>query len=158
MTFVVRKRRGISLSAGFLMLLVACAAPEREEPKVETGADTRERLVMEARERDKVLAEMRAMLEAIDGILQGLTQKDPAAVAERARSGGMAIAADIDPNIRKQLPENFVDLGMRTHKAFDELARVTEAGATEEAILSHLASITGNCVGCHAAYRIDEAR
>jgi hypothetical protein len=105
-----------------------------------------------------VLLEMRQMLEAVDGIMQGLTKDDLAAVGSAARGAGMAMAVDLDPAIRNQLPENFVNLGMRTHQGFDELAERMDAGGTKEDAIRGLAALTGNCVGCHASYRLDEAR
>lgn len=123
-----------------------------------TSTDSRERLVLSASDRDKVLLEMRQMLEAVHGILHGLANNDLTAVGDAARGAGMAMAVDLDPAIRDRLPKNFIDLGMRTHQAFDELAESVEAGGTPEDALRALADLTGNCVGCHAAYRLDEAR
>lgn len=98
------------------------------------------------------------MLEAVDGIMQALAKNDLPSAVKAARGAGMAMAVDLDPAIAKQLPQRFLDLGIRTHKAFDELAGQVEArGTTEDAILG-LAGLTGNCVGCHTSYRLDEAR
>jgi hypothetical protein len=119
---------------------------------------------MSAPERDKVLLEMRLMLEGVNGIMRGLGEDDRAAVAKAARGAGMAMAVDLDPRIRQRLPKPFLELGMRTHKAFDELAdamdaaKTTGAGGVQKDALGGLASLTGNCVGCHASYRLDEAR
>lgn len=119
------------------------------------STDTRQRLVLPAAERDKVLAEMRVMLSSVSTIIQALATGDFASVEEAARASGIAMAADVDPQIRKQLPEPFVNLGMRTHKGFDKLAEQVKAGGTQESILQSLGILTGNCVACHAIYRID---
>lgn len=140
-----------------LCLLSACSAPETSEPRPE-AMEGRVRLELEAEDRDKVLLEMRLMLEAMHGILQGLVNDDLAAVADAARGAGTAMAVDLDPAIRDQLPETFVDLGMRTHQAFDELADTVDAGGTKQDAIRELALLTGNCVGCHAGFRLDEAR
>lgn len=58
----------------------------------------------------------------------------------------------------RRCAKEFLDLGVRTHKAFDELADRLEAGGTEDDAIQGLAELTGNCVGCHASYRLDELR
>jgi hypothetical protein len=115
-------------------------------------------LELAAEDRDKILLEMRLMLEAMDRALHALTQDDLSAAGEAARGAGMGMAVDVEPEIQKQLAKNFLDLGMRTHKAFDELADRLEAGGSKEDAIQALAGITGNCVGCHASYRLDERR
>lgn len=121
------------------------------------STDTRQRLVLPPAERDKVLAEMRVMLGSVSAIIQALATGDLASVEEAARASGIAMATDVDPQIKKQLPQPFLTLGMQTHKGFDELADQVKAGATREDVLQGLGNLTGNCVACHAVYRIDEA-
>jgi hypothetical protein len=119
--------------------------------------DTRQRLVLPAAPRDKVLAEMRLMLESVNGVLQGLVAGDTLAVEKAARASGMAAAADVDPQIRQRLPQAFLMLGMGTHKAFDALADRMAAGGTRDDAIRDLTTITSRCVTCHATYRLDEA-
>lgn len=146
--------------------------PVAEEPAVdesggdrsatpdETGpsAEARQRLTMAAESRDLVLQEMRHMLEAVDGILDGVAADDMEAVAAAARRGGTEYAVDLDPVVAERLPREFKELGMRTHRGFDDLAARARQGATDERIIADLGSLTGNCVGCHVAYRLDEIR
>ena len=120
--------------------------------------DTRQRLVLSPAERDKVLAEMRVMLGSVSRILQAVVADDIAAVEEAARASGIAMAADVDPQISKELPQPFLQLGMQTHKRFDELADQVKAVGTRDDVLQSLALLTANCVACHAVYRLDEAR
>ncbi len=157
------KRRAIGsvrAACSAFFLLARCAPPETPETKPASPSlmDQRHRLEMAGEHRDKVLLEMRLMLEAVDGIMQGLVHDDLSAVGTAARGAGMAMAADIDPEIMRQLPKEFLDLGVRTHKAFDELGDRMEAGGTKEDAIQGLARLTGNCVGCHASYRLDELR
>lgn len=121
-----------------------------------TGA--RQRIVLPAAARDQVLEEMRIMLASLQDILRALANDNPEAVARAARASGMAAAVDVDPKIRDKLPDAFLSLGVATHQSFDELAARVEKGATEEGVLRSLAGLTSNCVACHEAYRIDEAR
>ena len=146
---------GIGIAAcSILLLLTSCAPPA----PIPTSIDERQRLRLPPQARDKVLLEMRLMLEATDQIMQGLVREDHASVGRAARGAGMAMAADIDPEIMKHLPQEFLDLGVRTHKAFDELADRMAAGGTTADAIRGLAGLTGNCVGCHASYRLDELR
>lgn len=129
------------------------AAQDRPLP-----TDARERLVVPAPARDMVLAEMRTMLEALSGILDGLSRGDRDAASAAARSAGMAVAVDMDPAVRDLLPVAFVELGTATHRQFDAVAAEIDQGAQTDAILRDLADLTVKCVACHASYRMDEAR
>ena len=93
---------------------------------------------------------------SISGILHGLVTNDMAAVDKAARASGIERAAD--PQLKKKLPEAFLQLGLQTHKGFDMLADQAMAGGTREDIIKELAGLTNNWVGCHAAYRVDEGR
>lgn len=120
--------------------------------------DMRQRITLPAAGRDKVLAEMRFMLDSINKILQALVANDLPAIEKAARASGMASAADVDPQVEKLLPLAFLTLGTQTHKGFDALADRMKARGTREDAIKGLAGLTVNCVACHAAYRIDEKR
>lgn len=137
-----------------LVVLAGCAAVQ---PRA-LSADARQRLTLPLAQRDAVLAEMRNMLGSFSGIVQGLATDDLAGAEKAARASGMAVAADVDPELKKLLPQSFLQLGMQTHRGFDQLADRIKAGATTQDALKSLASLTGNCVVCHATYRLDEAR
>lgn len=124
----------------------------------ESSSDTRQRLVLTPTQRDQILAEMRLMLGSVSGIVQGLAADDLPAAEKAARMSGMMHAADTDPQLKKLLPQPFLELGMQTHRGFDILADQMKAGGNQTDILRGLARLTGNCVACHATYRLDEAR
>ena len=121
----------------------------------EAAPDARQRVVVTAAARDSILTEMRAMLEAVHGILHGLAANDPAVAAKAARAVGMAAAADTEPEIKRQLPPAFLQLGMQTHASFDRLADRLGAGGRPEELLGAVAGVTSHCVACHGAYRFD---
>ena len=108
--------------------------------------------------RDMVLAEMRTMLNALSGILDGLSRDDAAAASAAARSAGMAVAVDMDPAVRQLLPAAFVELGTATHRQFDAVAAAIDQGSPIDHVMRDLADLTAKCVACHGSYRIDEAR
>lgn len=136
-----------------LTLFILCAGGAAAQ----TG-DARQRLALPPAGRDKVLAEMRLMLESVNGILQGVTANDLPAVEKAARASGMAMAVDVDPQIMQALPPPFRELGMQTHRGFDALADQIKGGGTRDDAVRGLARVTNNCVACHAIYRLDESR
>lgn len=122
------------------------------------SGDPRQRLVLPSLARDKVLAEMRHMLESVHGILRGVAANDLVAVEGAARAAGTTMAVEMDPAMMQQLLPAFRELGLQTHRAFDDLADRIKAGGTRDDAIRGLAAVTGNCVACHAVYRLDEAR
>jgi hypothetical protein len=120
--------------------------------------DSRQRLTLPPQARDRVLAEMRHMLESVNGILRGVVANDLVAVGKAARAAGTVMAVEMDPAMMGQLLPAFRDLGLQTHRAFDELADRMKAGGSRDEAIRGLAAVTGNCVACHAVYRLDEAR
>jgi len=135
-----------------MIVLTGCAGVKRAEP----AADARQRLLLLQAQRDKVLAEMRHMLESMSGVLQGFAANDMSAIEKASRASGMVMA--VDPQLENKLPEAFLQLGMLTHKSWDKLADQAKAGGTREDAIKALAVLTDNCVGCHRTYRLDEAR
>lgn len=120
--------------------------------------DPRQRLTLPPQARDKVLAEMRHMLESVNGVLRGVAANDLVAVERAARAAGTAMAVEMDPAMMRQLLPAFRELGLQTHRAFDDLADRIRAGGTRDDAIRGLAGVTGNCVACHSLYRLDDAR
>ncbi len=137
-----------------LVALVGGTAVGSDEP----SADARQRVVLPAAGRHKILAEMRHMLGSVSGVVHGLAANDMAVAERAARASGMTGAADVDPGIKARLPREFLQLAMQTHQGFDRVADQIKAGGGRVAILKDLASLTGNCVVCHETYRLEEAR
>ena len=134
--------------------ILAAAGPAAAQQ----ATDARQQVVLPAPARDKILAEMREMLGALHGVLRSLGLGDRAAAETAARGAGMSVATEVKPEVRAQLPPAFLQLGMQTHRGFDALADQLKAGATTEEALKAMAALTGNCVACHATYRLEPAR
>jgi len=120
------------------------------------GGDGRVAIVLEAGERDLVLTEMRGFLIAVQGIIDAVVRADAAAVATAARQVGAAAQQGVPATLVGKLPMEFKKLGFDTHRKFDQLALDAEQFGEAAAALPALAELMHNCVGCHAAYRIDE--
>jgi hypothetical protein len=102
-------------------------------------------------ERDAVLAEMRTMLGSISAVLHGVTANDHQGIEKAARASGMAMA--VDPTLEQKLPRQFLEMGMATHKKFDQLSHLARTRAPADQVIRSLADVTTSCVACHAMYR-----
>ena len=117
------------------------------------SADGRIAIVLDAGERDLVLAEMRQFLESVQKITTGIAGNDMELVAEYARKSGKAATVGMPGTLMGKLPLGFKKLGPDTHKQFDQLALDAEEFGDAGHALSQLSVLLQNCVGCHAAYR-----
>lgn len=150
------QRAGVITAVALILAVAGCAgrptqehaAPARHAHQV---TDSRQQIALTPAERDAVLAEMRMMLGSVSGILHGLAANDRQAIEKAARASGMAMA--VDPSLEQKLPRPFLELGMATHKKFDQLADLAETRAAADEVVRSLADVTTSCVACHAMYR-----
>ena len=120
-----------------------------------TASDGRQALSLEPAERDLVLAEMRAFLESVQNITQGVSEENMPMVVEAARRVGAAAQQAVPGSLVGKLPLEFKKLGFDTHKQFDMLALDAEQLGDPDHALAQLSTLMQNCVACHAVYRID---
>lgn len=143
-----------SLLAIIVVLVGAAAYRLIGGGPTQVADDGRAEIVLTAQNRDIVLAEMRTMLSAVQGITAALTQDDLKTVAGQARSVGMAAAGQVPASLMQALPLEFKTLGRSTHAAFDQLALDAEQMGDRDTALRQLGEILSKCVSCHAAYRL----
>lgn len=119
------------------------------------GRDGRTEIVLAPAERDQILAEMRQLLKAVQGVVTGLSGSDGdlKMVEESARAAGMAMAADVNPALMAKLPLAFKQMGMSVHQDMDQLADAVVQREPSPQILRRLSSITARCTTCHDLYR-----
>ena len=120
------------------------------------ASDGRMAILLDAGERDLVLTEMRGFLASVQAITDAVVREDPAGVAAAARQVGAAAQQGVPASLVGKLPLEFKKLGFDTHQKFDQLALDAEQFGEADQALPALAELMHNCVGCHAAYRIDE--
>lgn len=142
-------------SLGLWLVTVAAAVVLFVRGQTAPSTDTRRAILLAPAERDLVLAEMRGMLNAVQGVVQGVRARDTKQVAAAARASGMAAAVDVNPALMAKLPLDFKDLGLSVHKGFDELAAAADKGASGDELLERLGKQLAACTGCHASYRLD---
>jgi cytochrome c556 len=119
------------------------------------GSDGRTEILLAAVERDQILAEMRQLLKAVDGVVRELGESKPdlKQMETAARAAGMSMATDVEPAIMAKLPLPFKQLGMSIHKDMDALADAIVQNETPQQILGRLSSMTARCTACHDMYR-----
>jgi cytochrome c556 len=124
------------------------------------GSDGRTEILLAAAERDQILAEMRLLLKAVDGIVRGLGEptRDVKQMEETARAVGMHMAADTEPAIMAKLPLPFKQMGMSIHQDMDDLADAIVQNETPQQLLKRLSSMTARCTACHDMYRFSADR
>ena len=96
---------------------------------------------------------MRAFLNSVQQINQGLANDDMALVAEAARHSGKAAQTGVPGTLIGKLPLGFKKLGGDTHAKFDELAMDADDLGDAGHTLEQLSTLMQNCVSCHEAYR-----
>ena len=118
------------------------------------GTDNRVAIVLSADERDLVLREMRNLLSATHGVLDGVNQGNMKQVIQSAHSAGTAAAADVNPAIMAKLPLPFKTLGLSVHRDMDDLASAAGNGKPAAELQQMLGGVLSKCVACHAAWQI----
>lgn len=119
------------------------------------GSDGRTEILVAHAERDQILAEMRQLLKAVDGVVRelGESEPDPKRMESAARAGGMHMAEDVEPTLMVKLPLPFKQMGMSIHKDMDALADAVIQRETPQQLLKRLSSMTARCTACHDMYR-----
>jgi hypothetical protein len=124
-----------------------------DKPMPEKVEDTRQVVPLTETEITIVAAEMRQMLASVQGIADGLALGDLKTVTEAASRSGSAMMKELPAQIRMKFPESFTQMGMATHKAFDQIAQETKSIKDPVPVLTQLSTATQSCVACHATYR-----
>jgi hypothetical protein len=122
-----------------------------------SAPDGRQAIVLSADEKNLILTEMRTMLSSVQGVVDGIANKDMKRVAQAARQSGSAAAAQVPASLMAKLPLGFKQLGHGAHQGFDEIVIGAESNEPEDLLLVRLGERLNNCVACHASYRLEVA-
>jgi hypothetical protein len=117
--------------------------------------ETRQAVVLNADEQAMVLAEMRGFMESVQGVLSAVAAKDAKALAEAAGKSGMKVMGHLPMATRAKFPPALMAIGRATHMGFDSLAADAAGGTVPADTVARLATISGQCVACHAAFRFE---
>jgi len=122
---------------------------------VSPSTDGRMAIMLDAAEKDLVLAEMRAFLESVQMITHGVSQDDMALVISAAQKVGKEAQGAVPGTLVGKLPLEFKRMGFDTHTRFDQLALNAKEFGDPQTVLTELSTIMQNCTACHASYRLD---
>ena len=117
------------------------------------STDSRIAVALTHDEREQILAEMRQLLKAVHGVLDGIVVQDLSRAERTARTVGMAMAVDVNPVIMAKLPLTFKAMGMSVHRDFDALADGIQSGERGDQVMRRLSDLTGRCAACHDGVR-----
>ena len=120
------------------------------------GIDQRQVLPVNEMQRDHLLGEMRMLLTGTGAILEALVIEDMAAVADHARSLGMAMPHKVEGHM-DNLPRQFMQMGMDMHQEFDKIADEAESKKDSKHTLRQLSEVLRHCITCHATYQIGQS-
>ncbi len=137
------------------VITIATAAVFFIKGQTQMTADNRVAVMLAPEEREFVLAEMRMLLEGVQGITAGVAANDMQQISSSARRIGMASAADVNPQLMMKLPLAFKQQGMSVHKQFDQLADMADSGASANELLTMLSEQLSSCVACHSIYTLE---
>ncbi len=118
------------------------------------AGDGRLAIQLNSGERNLVLSEMRSFLEAVQVITEGMTEEDMDKVASAARKVGLSAQQGVPVSLMGKLPMAFKQLGMDTHRKFDQIAMDAEQLGDVGQTLEQLSVLLRNCAGCHAGYSL----
>jgi hypothetical protein len=138
-----------------LLIIVAGVYKFMFQGSVKTSADGRISIQLTMAERSLVLEEMRAFLAATQEITKAVTKNDMKTISVSARKVGKQAQGSVPGTLIGKLPMDFKKLGFDTHTKFDQLALNAEDFGDTNQVLIQLSELMQNCVGCHAAYRLD---
>ncbi len=159
-TLFIPYTRSFLLLMAMVMVIVMVAgyqSPASAAQPVEeiNSADSRTLIRLSSAERVLVLEEMRAFLNSVQQITQGLAEDDMQLVVQAARHSGKAAQGQVPKSLMEKLPMPFKKSGGDTHMKFDQLAMDAGDLGDNEHTLKQLSTLMKNCVSCHAIYRIE---
>lgn len=88
-------------------------------PAVAAGSDQRTEIILDAAERDVMLAGMRTYLESVQGIVAALAENHPDRVASIAAKSGNKLLQTVSPLTAAKLPLAFMSMSFDTHDKLD---------------------------------------
>jgi cytochrome c556 len=134
--------------------LYATAAPTLAQRAPQSQGDPREAVALSPVEAEKMLTGMRTYLETIQGIVAALAENDTSRVPALAMKSGAKMLEEVAPTTGLKTPMGFSMMSFDTHDKFDKLADKAAKGSSRSELLKDLRDIMGNCISCHAAYRL----
>ncbi|WP_210186193.1 hypothetical protein [Hyphomicrobium sp. CS1GBMeth3] len=147
-------QKGFSLAAICALTISALPLPSAAQRPPQAKGDPREAVALSPAQAEELLSGMRTYLETIQGIVAVMAENDVSRVPEIAARSGAKLLQDADPATGLKVPIGFSMISFDTHDKFDRLAEKARRGTSRAEVLNSLRDILGNCISCHATYRL----
>lgn len=151
------ERRTQSIAYGIFVLalgvLAGVGAREASSREQQQG-DKRTPIALTADQREAILSDHRALLTAMQSIMEGATRMDVPRIRAAAQTAGTASMAGYDSLIQAQLPDAFRRQSAETRANFDALADAVRGFTARDTTLAYMSRISAQCVSCHAQFRL----
>ena len=141
-------------AAILVVALYATAVPTFAQRPPQSQGDPREPVALSPVEAEKMLTGMRTYLETIQGIVAALAENDTSRIPALAMKSGAKMLEEVAPTTGLKTPIGFAMMSFDTHDKFDKLADKAAKGSSRSELLTDLRNIMGNCISCHASYRL----
>lgn len=132
----------------------ALALPAFAQHPPQATGDPREAVALNPAEAEEMLTGMRTYLETIQGIVAAMAENNIDRVPPIAAKSGAKMLREVNPVTGLKAPIGFSMMSFDTHDKFDKLAEKARAGTSRTEVLGDLRDILGNCIACHASYRL----
>lgn len=151
-----------AIGAGLLALTCAVlpaygqqTSQAAQERGIVPFTDQRMPIALTEVERAFIRREMRGFLASLQEILEASAAGDHAQVAAAGRRSGMGGPEQehIPKSLAPKLPMEFKQLGLATHRAFDQIAAGAQGGDATR-VPKQVGELMRNCVACHSTWRI----
>lgn len=143
-----------ALLASVAIVAVTFPAPVPAQRPPQAKGDPREAVALNPDEAERLLAGMRTYLETIQGIVAALAENDIGRVPDIAARSGNKLLEGVGPLTGLKVPLGFSSMSFDTHDKFDKLADKARRGSSRTELLTDMRDIMGNCISCHATYRL----
>lgn len=117
------------------------------------AVDERQAVPVSEATRTFILAEMRGMLAAAQGVAEAVGGHDWKAAATAASKSGLKAFQGMPKQVMMELPDDFRGMGRQSHMAFDAVADAANANPDPSVVSAKLGEAMQFCVACHQTYR-----
>jgi hypothetical protein len=143
-----------SVAVAACVFFALSIAPSFAQQPPQSQGDPREAVALSPEEAEALLAGMRTYLETIQGIVAAMAENHVDQVPGIASRSGAKLLENVVPSTGLKVPLGFGMMAFDTHDKFDKLAEKARRGTSRSEVLNDLRDIMGNCISCHASYRL----
>ncbi len=122
------------------------------------SSDSRVVIVLKSGDRNFILGEMRGLLAKIQQLFNALSNDDMETFTKVAKTLKEDSNGDRQQSLIGKMPIAFKQLSYKIHSDFGRLYDDAKEKKDNRFLLKEVSALMVNCVGCHAAFRLQEAK